>query len=141
MDIFYSTDIGMQTCRLGEEESAHCVKVLRHRKGDSISVIGRTGCMYECRIISDSPKAVEAEILDVHENWGAHPYTLHMAVAPTQNADRYERSADKASFPERMNETGRDKEGFPSTNWKWTTLLRDELSDLISVLFFRKNAR
>lgn len=96
MDIFYSTDIGMQTCRLGEEESAHCVKVLRHRKGDSISVIGRTGCMYECRIISDSPKAVEAEILDVHENWGAHPYTLHMAVAPTKNADRYEWFAEKA---------------------------------------------
>ena len=39
MEIFYSTDIAGNTCRLDADESAHCIKVLRHRKGDIISKI------------------------------------------------------------------------------------------------------
>lgn len=96
MEIFYSGNIGAQACRLGEDESAHCIRVLRHRNGDVISVIDGEGCMYECRIISGSPKAVEAEIISRHEGWGAHPYRLHMAVAPTKNSDRFEWFAEKA---------------------------------------------
>lgn len=96
MEIFYSTDIDGSSCRLGAEESGHCIKVLRHRAGDSICVIDGLGSMYECRITSDSPKAVEAEIMNCHENWGSHPYRLHLAVAPTKNADRFEWFAEKA---------------------------------------------
>lgn len=96
MEIFYTGDIDGKVCRLGEEESGHCVKVLRHKAGDNICIIDGSGCMYECMISSCSPKAVEAEIVCRHENWGGHPYRLHMAVAPTKNADRYEWFAEKA---------------------------------------------
>lgn len=96
MEIFYTQDIDGKVCRLGEEESGHCVKVLRHRPGDTVYVIDGAGSMYECRIVTCSPKAVEAHIVCCHENWGGHPYRLHMAVAPTKNADRYEWFAEKA---------------------------------------------
>ena len=96
MEIFYTQDIDGKVCRLGEDESGHCVKVLRHRPGDTVCVIDGAGNMYECRIVTCSPKAVEAQIVCRHENWGGHPYRLHMAVAPTKNADRYEWFAEKA---------------------------------------------
>ena len=35
-------------------------------------------------------------VLDYVENWGGHPYRLHMAVCPTKNNDRFEWFAEKA---------------------------------------------
>ena len=96
MELFYSRDIEGGICRLDHDESGHCVKVLRHRAGDEISVIDGCGTLYRCRITSDSHKGVEAMVLDSTENWGAHPYRLHMAVCPTKNNDRYEWFAEKA---------------------------------------------
>ena len=96
MEIFYSNDIEGGICRLDKDESGHCAKVLRHRAGDEISVIDGCGTLYRCRITSDSPKGVEAMVLSSEENWGGHPYHLHMAVCPTKNNDRYEWFAEKA---------------------------------------------
>lgn len=96
MELFYSRDIEGGICRLDHDESGHCVKVLRHRAGDEISVIDGCGTLYRCRITSDSHKGVEAMVLDKTENWGSHPYRLHMAVCPTKNNDRYEWFAEKA---------------------------------------------
>ncbi len=96
MELFYSRDIEGGVCRLDQDESGHCIKVLRHRCGDEISVIDGCGTLYRCRIISDSHKGVEAMVLSRKENWGGHPYRLHMAVCPTKNNDRYEWFAEKA---------------------------------------------
>ena len=96
MELFYSRDIEGGICRLDQDESGHCIKVLRHRSGDEISVIDGCGTLHRCRITSDSPKGVEAIILDSEEGWGGHPYHLHMAVCPTKNNDRFEWFAEKA---------------------------------------------
>lgn len=96
MELFYSRDIEGGICRLNQDESGHCVKVLRHRAGDEISVIDGCGTLYRCRISVDSPKGVEAMVLSSEEGWGSHPYRLHMAVCPTKNNDRYEWFAEKA---------------------------------------------
>lgn len=96
MELFYSTDIEGGICRLDKDESGHCIKVLRHRCADEISVIDGAGTLYKCRITSDSPKGVEAMVLSHEENWGGHPYRLHLAVCPTKNNDRYEWFAEKA---------------------------------------------
>ena len=97
MELFFSRDIDGTLCRLDADESAHCVKVLRHREGDDIHVIDGEGTLYSCRILSASPKEVEAEITGVERDWGAHPYRLRMAVCPTKNTDRYEWFAEKAT--------------------------------------------
>ena len=96
MELFFSNDIENGICRLDKDESAHCIKVLRHRCGDEIAVIDGCGTLYHCRLTSDSPKGAESMILNSEENWGGHPYTLHMAVCPTKNNDRYEWFAEKA---------------------------------------------
>lgn len=96
MELFYSRDIAGGICRLDQDESGHCVKVLRHRSGDEISVIDGCGTLYRCRITADSPKGVEAMVLSSEEGWGGHPYRLHLAVCPTKNNDRYEWFAEKA---------------------------------------------
>ena len=96
MELFYSRDIEGGICRLDQDESGHCIKVLRHRSGDEISVIDGCGTLHRCRITSDSPKGVEAIILDSEEGWGGHQYHLHMAVCPTKNNDRFEWFAEKA---------------------------------------------
>lgn len=96
MELFHSRDIEGNICRLDHDESGHCIKVLRHRCGDEISVIDGAGTLYHCRIMSDSHKGVEAAVLSKEEGWGAHPYHLHMAVCPTKNNDRYEWFAEKA---------------------------------------------
>lgn len=97
MEIFYSDTIENGICRLGEEESAHCVRVLRHREGDRIDVIDGEGALYECRIVKASPKGTEASVEAVKEGWGSHPYRLTLAVCPTKNIDRYEWMAEKAT--------------------------------------------
>ncbi len=96
MELFYSRDIEGGICRLDQDESGHCIKVLRHRCGDEISVIDGCGTLYRCRITTDSHKGVEAMVISQEENWGGHPYRLHMAVCPTKNNDRYEWFAEKA---------------------------------------------
>lgn len=96
MELFFSHDIEGGICRLDHDESGHCIKVLRHRCSDEISVIDGCGTLYRCRITSDNHKGVEAMVLDSVENWGGHPYRLHLAVCPTKNNDRYEWFAEKA---------------------------------------------
>ena len=96
MELFFSRNIEGGICRLDHDESGHCIKVLRHRCGDEISVIDGCGTLYRCRITSDSHKGVEAMVLDSVPDWGGHPYRLHMAVCPTKNNDRYEWFAEKA---------------------------------------------
>lgn len=96
MELFFSRDIDGSICRLDQDESGHCIKVLRHRSGDEISVIDGCGTLYRCRITADSPKGVEAMVLSSEEGCGSHPYRLHLAVCPTKNNDRYEWFAEKA---------------------------------------------
>lgn len=96
MEIFYSTEIEDNICKLDAEESGHCIRVLRHRKGDEINVIDGKGTLMRCVITDDSPKGTEAEITGRTPDWGGHPYRLTLAVAPTKNADRYEWFAEKS---------------------------------------------
>ena len=103
MELFYSRDIDGTRCRLDRDESMHCVKVLRHRCPDVISVIDGDGKLYMCQLVDDNPKGAEAIVLSFEEDWGGHPYSLTMAVCPTKNNDRYEWFAEKAC------EVGMDK--------------------------------
>lgn len=95
MDIFYERNIE-EILTLGEEESQHCVKVMRHCVGDEIEVIDGMGKLFLCRIVSAHPKRTEVEIIESFEGYGAHPYRLTMAVAPTKNIDRFEWFVEKA---------------------------------------------
>lgn len=96
MELFYGKPEG-PVCVLDKEESVHCIKVLRHRCGDEIHVVDGAGNMYRCSITTDSPKAVEALILETVSNWNAHDYRLTAAVCPSKNHERYDWFAEKAA--------------------------------------------
>ena len=82
-------------CRLDPDESAHCVKVLRHKAGDAVDIIDGLGTLYHCRLTLDSPKGAEARILSKEADWGSHPYRLTIGCCPTKNNDRFEWFVEK----------------------------------------------
>ncbi|MDO4190846.1 MAG: 16S rRNA (uracil(1498)-N(3))-methyltransferase [Bacteroidales bacterium] len=96
MALFFAPDIA-KTPFLNEEESLHCIKVLRLSVGDKIQIIDGCGIMYDAVIVNPYPKKVEVTLLEAHPDFGAHPYQLHMAVAPTKNIDRFEWFVEKAT--------------------------------------------
>ena len=97
MEIFYAKQILGDEIFLDQEESAHCVRVLRHKTGDEISVVDGQGTMMRCRLTDDSPKGACATVLERFPGWGGHPYSLTMAVCPTKNNDRFEWFVEKAT--------------------------------------------
>ena len=97
MELFYAYEVSSLECRLDAEESAHCVRVLRHRTGDPIDVIDGKGTLYHCELMNDSPKGASARVLSVEEGFGGHPYRLCIGCCPTKNNDRFEWFVEKAT--------------------------------------------
>ena len=97
MELFYAYEVSGRFCRLDTEESAHCVRVLRHRAGDALEVIDGAGTLYHCRLTQADAKSAEAEILSAEADWNAHPYHLTIGCCPTKNNDRFEWFVEKAT--------------------------------------------
>lgn len=97
MELFYSKTISDGGRTLDADESAHCVRVLRHRRGDTIHVVDGHGMLYRCTIVDDDPRAVLFDVDEWVENYGSHDYWLRMAVCLPKNIDRFEWFAEKAT--------------------------------------------
>lgn len=97
MQLFYASDISSQFYTLSEEESKHCVRVLRKRVGDTIHIIDGLGGLYECEVVQDAPKQCIVKVVTKTEEFEKRSYTLRMAVAPTKNIDRFEWFLEKAT--------------------------------------------
>lgn len=97
MEIFYSYHAGPGVCLLDADETRHCVRVLRHRCGDEVTVIDGSGTMYRCVLTDDSLTGASCKVLETVPGWGSHPYRLTLAVCPTKNNDRFEWFAEKAT--------------------------------------------
>lgn len=97
MQLFYTPDITEKTYTLPEEESKHCVRVLRLAEGDTIHLADGKGNLHTARITSASPKRCEVEITETIPEYGKRPYMLMMGVAPTKNNDRFEWFQEKAT--------------------------------------------
>ena len=96
MHRFFAPDIAT-TLTLPEEESRHCVRVLRLVEGDEIEVIDGAGTLYRCRIAMAHAKHCLVEILSQEAcppHWGSK---IAIAVAPTKNLDRIESLAEKCT--------------------------------------------
>jgi len=97
MHIFYTPDITQNTYTLNEEESKHCVRVLRLTVGSIVNLVDGKGGFYTAEITSDNPKKVSLSILKVEEDFHKRNHYLHVAVAPTKNIDRLEWFLEKAT--------------------------------------------
>jgi 16S rRNA (uracil1498-N3)-methyltransferase len=97
MHIFYTPDITHNTYTLNEEESKHCVRVLRLTTGSIVNLVDGKGGFYTAEITSDNPKKVSLSILKTETEFHKRNHYLHIAVAPTKNIDRIEWFLEKAT--------------------------------------------
>jgi len=96
MDLFYQSRIQDGILFLDEEESRHCVKVLRKKAGDAIALTDGRGFFYDAIITRADSRQCFFEIRDKSEA-PKKSYFIHIAISPTKNADRIEWFVEKAT--------------------------------------------
>jgi 16S rRNA (uracil1498-N3)-methyltransferase len=97
MNIFYTPDIQDKYYKLEESESKHCVRVLRKSLGDRLTLVDGSGGWYEATITDPNPKRCVVEVIQEIKNFEKRNYSLHLAIAPTKNIDRFEWMIEKAT--------------------------------------------
>ncbi len=97
MQLFYAPDITPPFYTLSEEESKHCVRVLRLEVGDTIHITDGAGNLFCCSIVEASAKRCRVEVVSTQSDYGKLPYHLTMVVAPTKSNDRYHWFLEKAT--------------------------------------------
>ena len=97
MQLFYAPDVTTPLYTLNEEESKHCVRVLRLGRGDELHLTDGKGNMHLCRVVEPHQHHCTVEIIHTQSNYEPLGYSLTMAVAPTKNIDRYEWFLEKAT--------------------------------------------
>jgi RNA methyltransferase, RsmE family len=96
MHVFYTPDIKISQ-EMPEDESLHCVKVLRLPEGEEVVLTDGKGSLFRARIVRAHPKRCAVEILEELPASHHHHFSVHIAVAPTKNIDRTEWFAEKAT--------------------------------------------
>lgn len=92
---FYAPDIETDPV-LSESESIHCVRVMRMKAGDEITVTDGKGNRYICVIETPHPAHTGVFVKEKIALPPERTYKLTLAVAPTKNTDRMEWMVEKA---------------------------------------------
>jgi 16S rRNA (uracil1498-N3)-methyltransferase len=96
MQIFYVPGITGNSCVMDENESRHCVRVLRMSKGDKVTIVDGQGGFFEGIITDPDPSACRIIITESSTGFGKRGYRLHMAVSPVKNQERFEWFIEKS---------------------------------------------
>jgi 16S rRNA (uracil1498-N3)-methyltransferase len=96
MPTFYTPDITEPIYVLPQAESKHAIKVLRLNEGAVIQLFDGKGSIYNCEISIADAKRCEVKILTKKFVEPQKP-SLHIAIAPTKNNDRFEWFLEKAT--------------------------------------------
>ena len=97
MHLFYTPDLENSTYVLNEEESKHCVKVLRLGNSDIVYLIDGRGGFFKAEIVDEHPRHTRLQIIETQREFGKRNHYLHIAVAPTKNIERLEWFLEKAT--------------------------------------------
>ena len=97
MALFYASDITdtTKTYTLSEEESKHCIRVLRKKKDDEIELINGKGGQFFAVICDAHEKRCQVEI--TRTIFHSPSKAIHIGLAPTKNMDRIEWFVEKAT--------------------------------------------
>ena len=107
MQLFYEPNVSGDQFILNEEESRHCIKVLRKKQGENITVIDGNGNFITTQILDANPKKCLLKVLEIQSE-NPKDFYIHIAIAPTKNIDRIE------WFVEKVVEIGTDEISFIS---------------------------
>lgn len=105
---------------LSEDESLHCVKVLRHKVGDTICVIDGHGTKAIGKIEAAHAKQCAVSLSNKQLVAKNRNYYLHVAIAPTKNIERTEWFVEKAV------EMGIDEISFIRSKNSERTVVKDD---------------
>jgi len=95
MALFYLPDFESEI--LPEAEAKHALQVLRMRKGDLLQLTDGKGRICKGRILQEKVTQCRLEITDIQSVERFRSGEIHLAVAPTKNADRMEWLVEKAT--------------------------------------------
>ena len=96
MNLFYCEKIQQPISILNEEESKHCVRVMRMQAGDDIYLFDGKGTKAKGVITVANKRAVQVQIGAV-EQFSRPSNPLHIAIAPTKTNSRIEWFLEKAT--------------------------------------------
>lgn len=99
MYLFYTPELTPESKVgvLSEEESAHCVRVLRYTRGDNMLLTDGRGNTYDARVTNPHQRHCEFEVLRCERQQKTHDFYLHIAIAPTKNIERLEWMVEKCT--------------------------------------------
>ena len=80
-----------------EEESKHCVKVLRMREGDRFCVTDGKGSFFDGELVEAHAKRAVACLSNKRKGYDNRPFHLEIAIAPTKLNERTEWFLEKAT--------------------------------------------
>lgn len=97
MNVFFVTDLSSGSFELNKEESRHCIRVLRLKKGDQILVMDGKGSRYLAAIQNPDSNACKVQLIKEESQQVKRLYHLTIAIAPTKNTDRFEWFLEKST--------------------------------------------
>ena len=97
MSVYYTKNINEGEAILGEEESRHCIRVLRLNAGDPVRLVDGNGNLYEAVIQAADPRSCRLTITGRTTDHLKRDYYLHLAIAPTKSSERFEWFLEKAT--------------------------------------------
>lgn len=96
MQIFYAPDITGDDYTLDENESKHIIRVLRMTKGTGVRLIDGKGNLYEGIINNPDQKKCNIKITGIIKDFEKRNYSLHIAISPLKNPERFEWFIEKS---------------------------------------------
>ncbi len=96
MQIFFGPAITGETCVFDRNESKHCIRVLRMNSGTEVQFVDGRGNLYNGIIINPDPVKCEIRIISVIHGFEKKNYTLHIAISPLKNPERFEWFVEKS---------------------------------------------
>lgn len=120
MNSFFGIIQNNKVAILNEDESLHCVKVLRHKVGDVIEVINGEGLKAIGKIEAAHAKQCAVSLSQIETLPKPRNYYLHLAIAPTKNIERTEWFVEKAV------EIGIDEISFLHSKNSERTVVKDD---------------
>ena len=97
MNVFYLPNATNGMVSFSEEESKHCVKVLRMQEGDRFCVTDGKGYLYDGELVEAHPKRAVACLSNRRQGYDNRQFRLEIAIAPTKLNERTEWFLEKAT--------------------------------------------
>jgi 16S rRNA (uracil1498-N3)-methyltransferase len=132
--LFYQPEISDGNLHLNAEESRHCIRVLRKKPGDLITVTDGQGRFYHSVVSGSDANQCSFSIQTVEEE-KVRPYHIHLGISPTKNQDRIEWMIEKCV------EIGIDKITFLSCTNTERTILKTDRLEKISISAMKQSHR